>query len=130
MNVTCPQKRYMQADYKYSGVLQALIGMAVSVEHKLTGDTLSMVLYVCSETDGMDERAEEFLQNISDCYAAWNETLEGIGVDAEAMSKLAEPMRHPVVVQILSMELPKSDLAAVQKIRDGHEDFLQKLQNV
>ena len=129
LNETCPKKPYKQADYRYSGTLQALMSMSIAVEHELTSAALSVTLSCLSKADDMDKLADDFLQYISDYWTSWNQTLANIGVDTDAMAKLASPMRHPIVAQILTMELPEADPAAVQKIQNNHEEFLQKLQN-
>jgi hypothetical protein len=126
---TCPKIHYKQADYLYSGTLQSIVAMAISTELEMTSNALSMTACCCAPSPN-DELIAGFHQRISDCYAAWNETLGAMGIDPEAVEKLAKPMRHPVVATILTGELPDADPEQVRIRRDSMEEIFKKIRNV
>ncbi len=131
---TCPKKNYIQPDYQYSGMLHGLIGMAIANEHELTSNALSLFLCISPKSNRGD-LAETFLQRLIDCNAAWNETLESMGIDPETMSKLCHAMRHPIVNCFLNIAVD-SDIAlspdeeAVKAQRQKMEYFFGKIRNV
>jgi len=125
---TCPQKIYRQADYRYTGMLQGLVSVAMAVELHLTSDLLSMVCFAF--VGGQDEQTEECLRRASSTLAAWRETLEDLGVDPESMMRLTAPLRHPFVSSLLEQELQEPDEEAVHKRKAEWSGLFEKIRSV
>lgn len=133
LNRTCPEKQYKMADYHYSGVMQGLMSMAVAIELDLTGNALSMMLCLHSGS-GLDDRADDFLQNIINSREAWKRQMEAMGIDPQAMDKIVKSLRHPAIAALLDQfanyeDTPDADEEAVKERMAGHEEFFKKFRN-
>ncbi|PCI52973.1 MAG: hypothetical protein COB36_14030 [Alphaproteobacteria bacterium] len=127
---SCPQKTYKGADYSYSGTLQGLVSMSLSVEYDIMREALSMVAVMSARSDYVDEVVEGCMQAISNIRTAWSEALKEIGIDVESMDKLSQGVRHPIIDKILNEELPEANVVAVQERKKGMDSFFKKLKSV
>jgi len=126
---TCPKKKYEQADYRFSGMLQALITMSFQVELQMTGNLLSLIMFMGRNDE---DRADIFLQKIVDTHTAWNRQVEALGIDPEIIAKTVQKLRHPLLDYFLKMDadgLLEPDEESVKEHLDMWGGLIKKILN-
>ena len=107
---SCPKKTYRANDSEYTETMHELMYVTLGVEYELQRNALGFMaaLYLDNLT------LNKFLQNIADIQAAWQETLEGMGIEPVTMRKATSLV--PMVIDALEELLPDPDLENVNKI--------------
>ncbi len=101
---TCPKFTFRQNDTEYSYTMVRLIALKLAIESDIRGYVIGALLSIIVEHN---DALQVFLQDIANTNAAWNETMEVLGIDPASMKKFA----------------PEPD-AAVLTIRKNMQDFL------
>lgn len=127
---TCPKKNYKQADYHYSGTIQGLMSQAIAHELDLTSITLTLMTSIQFKEDRLVEKS---VQHLINSVTAWHKQLEDMNIEPEAMEKVTEDMRHPVVKHTLEWIKEydfDADATSVAERLNGYKSFFEKFLDV
>ena len=102
---TCPKKTYSQADAAYTDTMIKLWALSAAIECDIRGNIIGFLVSVLMEREST---VDIFLQRIANTQAAWDEMLNGIGIDPDSMSKAGIPP-HPIF-EIIAEHIPSADV--------------------
>lgn len=118
---TCPKKTYRENDAEYSDKMQAIYYMEMAVECNRRGVALMFLLAAKYEKY---DTASVFLQKLSDIQAAWDGTLEALGIRPEIMAKVMP--KSYLFLDLLGELLPEPDDEKVKEMQAEMTDFIEK----